>query len=85
MKRRIVNLSSVQLSTSETNLLQKGLNFCPTPPPPSMEELDRDINAFARRLFLKEYHFPEDIEDLEDIPPYQPTIQEKLNKKDRTY
>ena len=34
LKRRIVTLSSLKLTQSETNLLAKGLNFCSTPPPP---------------------------------------------------
>ena len=52
LEKRIVNLSSLQLTKSETSLLQKGLNFCPTPLPPDKEELYKDIDAFARRLNL---------------------------------
>lgn len=55
LKRRIVNLSSRTLTKSETNLLHKGLNVCPTPPPPRKEKINDDIDAFARRLNLKEY------------------------------
>ena len=83
MKKRIVNLSSLKLTTSsETSLLQKGLNFCPTPPPPNMDEIDKDINDFARRLNLKEYHAPKNPEDI-DKTPYYPTTSEKLNRKMR--
>ena len=40
---RIVNLSNLQLTQSETNLLRKGLNFCPTPPPPRIDDINKDI------------------------------------------
>ncbi|KAK2555612.1 hypothetical protein P5673_022633 [Acropora cervicornis] len=48
LKRRIVNLSSRTLTKSETNLLHKGLNFCPTPLPPRKEEIKGDNDAFSR-------------------------------------
>ena len=70
LNRRTVNLSGIQLTQSETNLLRKGLNFCPTPPPPGKYEISKDIDAFARRLTLKEYHTPENIEDVIDGPGY---------------
>ena len=38
LEKRIVNLSSIKLTPSETSILQKGLNFCPTPPPPRIQE-----------------------------------------------
>ena len=60
LKEEVVNLSTVELTHSETNLLQRGLNFCPTPPPPKPESVDKDIDAFARRINLKEYHAPDD-------------------------
>ena len=83
LNRRTVNLSGIQLTQSETNLLRKGLNFCPTPPPPGKYEISKDIDAFARRLTLKEYHTPENIEDVIDGPGYQPSILQKLNQKER--
>ena len=83
LKRRIVNFSSLHLFASETSLLQRGWNFCQAPPPPSQEELEKDINAFARSLNLKEYHSPEDGEDLEDVPPNKTSTLERLNKKDK--
>lgn len=83
LNRRTVNLSGIQLTQSETNLLRKGLNFCPTPLPPGKYEISKDIDAFARRLTLKEYHTPENIEDVIDGPGYQPSILQKLNQKER--
>ena len=43
-------LSSLELTHSETDLLQRG--FCPTPPPPKQESVNKDVDAFARRLNL---------------------------------
>lgn len=40
LKRRRVNLSDIQPTQSETDLLQKGLNFCPTPPPPTVDNIN---------------------------------------------
>ena len=76
-------LSDIQLTQSETNLLPRGLNFCPTPPPPAKHDINKDIDAFARRLTLKEYHTPENIEEIIDGPGYQPSILQKLNQKER--
>ena len=56
LDRRIVNLSNLQLTQSETNVPQKGLNLCPTPPPPRREDINKDIDTFACRLTLREYH-----------------------------
>ena len=53
LNTRIVNLSAIELTQSETNLLRRGLNFCPVPPPPKPEDLDAHIDAFARRINLK--------------------------------
>ena len=85
LKRRIVNLSDIQLTQSETDLLQKELNFCPTPPP-TIDNINKDIDAFARRLSLREYHTPENIDEITDNPSYQSTILEKLNHREqKTY
>ena len=46
----------------------------------------KDIDAFARRLSLREYHTPENIDEITDNPSYQPTILEKLNHREqKTY
>ena len=83
LDRRIVNLSNLQLTQSETNLLRKGLNFCPTPPPPRIEDINKDIDTFARRLTLREYHTPENLDEITDSPGYQPSILQQLNQKER--
>jgi len=63
LDRRTVNLPNLQLTQSETNLPQKGLNFCPTPRPPRIEDINKDIDTFARRLTLREYHTPENMDE----------------------
>ena len=83
LDRRIVNLSNLQLTQSETNLLRKGLNFCPTPPPPRIDDINKDTDTFARRLTLREYHTPENIDEITDSPGYQPSILQQLNQKER--
>ena len=80
---RIVNLSSIELTQSETNLLRRGLNFCPTPAPPKPEDLDADIDAFARKINLKEYYAPDNIDEIEQDSSYHFSVLEKLNKRDR--
>ena len=82
LKRRIVNLSTLELTHSETDLLRRGLNFCPTPPPPKPESVNKDVDAFARRLNLREYHAPNEIDEMENQSAYKPSILEKLNKKE---
>ena len=69
---------------------EKGLNFCPTPPPPppppTIDNINKDIDAFARGLNLREYHTPENIDEITDNPSYQPTTLEKLNHREqKTY
>ena len=83
LNTRIVNLSSIELTQSETSLLRRGLNFCPTPPPPKPEDLDADIDAFARRINLKEYYAPVNIDEIQQDSSYHCSVLEKLNKRDR--
>ena len=86
LKRRIVNLSDIQLTQSETDLLQKGMNLCPAPPPPTTNNINKDIDAFARRLSPREYRTPENIDEITDGPSYKPTILEKVNHgEQKTY
>ena len=69
-KSTIVNLSSKILSESEKNLLEKGLNFCPTKkvnPGDQRKELDQ----FHRGLRIKQFFNKVD----EQTDPNQPTIQ----------
>ncbi|XP_062572166.1 uncharacterized protein LOC134234122 [Saccostrea cucullata] len=72
------------LSESETSLLSKGLNFCPTPHEVDEKQVREDTRAFFRRLRLKEhfsrkdsevnsYDFSKpDLHDLEEHKLYNP-------------
>ena len=51
----VVNLSSVELSESESSLLSKGLGFCPRRKSYDRGKLVEDTNAFSRRLHLKSH------------------------------
>ena len=51
----VINLSSVNLTESEKSLLERGLNFCPTPQNIDWNELNADLTDFKRRLRLKHY------------------------------
>ena len=55
-ERKVVNLSSVVLTTSEINLLGRGLNFCPTAKHMDKDTVLKDIQSFKRNLSLK-VHF----------------------------
>ena len=51
---KIFNLSSLCLSKSQINLLNKGLKFTPTPKR-NIFELKKDIETFSRKLRLVEF------------------------------
>ena len=47
------------LTVDERSLLDKGLNFCPTPGEPHMGDLHRDLDSFHRRLKIKIFFDPQ--------------------------
>jgi hypothetical protein len=49
----VVNLSSHQLTESETSLLPRGLNFCPVPGPINETILSEELDNFARTLWFQ--------------------------------
>ncbi|XP_071155741.1 uncharacterized protein [Mytilus edulis] len=53
----VVNLSTVALSETETKVLSKGLNFCPTPGKIDSLLLEDDLDKLARSLRIKEYFY----------------------------
>jgi hypothetical protein len=73
----VVNLSSKPLSSAESSLLSKGLNFCPNPPKINVRILDEDLDQFARRLRFKEY-FHSKKETSEDLSTDESDIKESL-------
>ena len=54
--KSVVNLSKITLKESEINLLEKGLNYIPTPKSTDNEHIRESTEKFARRLKLS-YHF----------------------------
>ena len=56
----VINLSNVQLTQDEVNLLSRGLKFCPTPTHIDWPEFKADISDFIRRLRLHEYFYEND-------------------------
>jgi len=58
------------------------LNFCPTPPPPKLDTPNKDIDAFARRLNLREYYAPDNTDVFEQQPMHRPSVLEKLNQRE---
>lgn len=63
---RIVHLSAIELTQSSLR----------------PEDLDADIDAFVRRINLKEYHAPDNIDEIEQDSSYHCSVLEKLNKRD---
>ena len=62
--RRMVNLSTIELTQSETSLLQKVLNFCPTPLPPRPDDVNKDIGVFGRGINFGEYRAPDNLDEI---------------------
>ena len=54
--KNIINLSSKQLNSNESKLLEKGLNFVPAPSKIDQKLLSESVQKLSRRLKLK-YHF----------------------------
>ena len=54
----VINLSDYSLNCDELSLLERGLNFCPTPGEPHMGDLRRDLDNFHRRLKIKAFFDP---------------------------
>ena len=59
----VVNLSRYTPSHSELSLLERGLNFCPTPGEPDMGDLRRDLDRFHRNLRINTFFDPKRILD----------------------
>ena len=56
----VVNLSNVTLPHDETQLLARGLTFCPTPRQINWSEVHADFDEFACRLRITEF-FHDDV------------------------
>ena len=53
--RSVVNLSSITLTQSQLEVLEKGLTFCPTPNHMNIVQIWDDLEKFFRRLRLKKH------------------------------
>ena len=51
----VINLSNVTLTNDETQLLAKGLTFCPKPRLINWTEVNVGFNEFARRMRITEF------------------------------
>ena len=76
-EKRLVNLSSATLTESETNLLQKGLNFCPRATKMDKMTTYTDIDRLKRTLLLK-IHFQDQSEK-----EYKSTTLESIARKEQ--
>eukprot|EP00795_Rhopilema_esculentum_P003972 gene3972-18216_t len=79
---QVINLSNFKFSLSEFKLLNKNLNFCPTPLPYKTKELEEDMKEFFRKIKLKA-HFNNNEETLEDEEETdeQQTDEERIFRK----
>ena len=62
-------MSSKELSTSEREVLELGIKFCPYPPSVNYFQCLKDMRAFNRRMRLKEFFVDEDDKDKQDMAP----------------
>ena len=58
-------MSDIKLTLDQTEILSKGLNFCPTPGLPNPGDMRTDLDQFHRRITLYN-HFKDNEND--DIP-----------------
>ena len=56
----MVNISNVPLSSTEIQLLSRGLSFCPKPFNIDQFQLKEDVKHFFRRLRLREFFYDPD-------------------------
>ncbi|GFR95206.1 flagellar protein FliL [Elysia marginata] len=62
----VVNLSHHALTDTQTEVLSKNLNFCPTPKNVNYVELSEDVHRFTRRLRLAEFFYDEETDSKEN-------------------
>ena len=80
-KRKVVNISGITLTNSETSLLSKGLNFSPTSTEVKKQIIYKDIDNLKRSLSLKVL-FTKDEKDTvpenENLQIYKSNILDKI-------
>ena len=55
IENSVLNLSNTHICNVALKVLEKGLNFCPTPGEPHLGDLKRDLENFHRRLRLRNF------------------------------
>lgn len=60
---KIINLSSIELSQEQLELLKRGIKFTPTPKNSNPNELKEDRARFCKRLRKQEYFLDKDYQD----------------------
>jgi len=73
----VVNLSNVVLTSVQNSLLEKGLNFCPTPGEPDLGQLAKDLEKF--HISLKRKAFFESDRDTNFQKSIKPKLTEGLH------
>ena len=68
----IFSLSFKIFSQTEINILEKGLEFVPTPNMISEADLRRDFKEFSRKIRCKWYLRDEPFEEFSEIPAFRP-------------
>eukprot|EP01050_Picozoa_sp_SAG11_P018712 SAG11_NODE_2873_length_2880_cov_9.311399_3_plen_313_part_01 len=63
------NLSSITFTADQRYLIAHGLNFIPSKPPLSRDELRRDYSAFSRRIYCHDYFTLNAFEPQDTAPP----------------
>ena len=59
-KQLVINISSIELKQEQTEVLERGPKFCPTPQTLDKEQLIEDVKEGCRRLRLKELFYDDE-------------------------
>ena len=78
----MVNLSDHTITESQTSVLNKGLNFCPTPREPDMGEISSDFDKFFRILKLKNFFHKKSMETSPQTPQSRDSETNTSNDND---
>ena len=84
-KSSIVNLSNYKLTTAETTLLEKGLNFIPTPYQEHEAKITQDFLLFERKLRLYHKLNKEQTEETSSTEDSEEETPHKLLKPSKGY
>lgn len=66
----VINLSSLELTADQEELLSLGPKYCPTPNSLDRDQLTRDIEEGCRKLRLKEMFYESDEEEETTVPKF---------------